>query len=176
MKVGVPTEIKDDEYRVALTPVGARELAEHGHEVLIQQGAGEGSSISDADFEAQGARIVSLDDVWAEPDLILGVKEPQPEEVARLRPEAMLKFLDEKIRTLGTAACPPYHLAIVIGGTSAELNLKTVKLASTRYLDHLPVEMPSGEEVTIEGEHITADRQLIITTTGEVIPNEPVLE
>jgi fumarate hydratase class I len=57
---------------------------------------------------------------------------------ARLRPEAMLKFLDEKIRTLGTAACPPYHLAIVIGGTSAELNLKTVKLASTRYLDHLP--------------------------------------
>src|SRR5947207_2092674 len=90
MKVGVPTEIKDDEYRVALTPVGARELAEHGHEVLIQQGAGEGSSISDADFEAQGARIVSLDDVWAEPDLILGVKEPQPEEVARLRPEATL--------------------------------------------------------------------------------------
>jgi fumarate hydratase class I len=59
---------------------------------------------------------------------------------ARLRPEAMLKFLDEKIRTLGTAACPPYHLAIVIGGTSAELNLKTVKLASTRYLDHLPTE------------------------------------
>jgi fumarate hydratase class I len=57
---------------------------------------------------------------------------------ARLRPEAMLKFLDEKIRTLGTSACPPYHLAIVIGGTSAELNLKTVKLASTRYLDHLP--------------------------------------
>jgi len=59
---------------------------------------------------------------------------------ARLRPEAMLKFLDEKIRTLGTAACPPYHLAIVIGGTSAELNLKTVKLASTRYLDQLPTE------------------------------------
>ncbi|HUA51867.1 MAG TPA: fumarate hydratase [Candidatus Sulfotelmatobacter sp.] len=59
---------------------------------------------------------------------------------ARLRPEAMLKFLDEKIRTLGTAACPPYHLAIVIGGTSAELNLKTVKLASTRYLDHLPTQ------------------------------------
>jgi fumarate hydratase class I len=57
---------------------------------------------------------------------------------ARLRPEAMLKFLDEKIRTLGTSACPPYHLAIVIGGTSAELNLKTVKLASTRYLDYLP--------------------------------------
>src|SRR5579862_5582608 len=57
---------------------------------------------------------------------------------ALLNKAAMLKFLDEKIRTLGTAACPPYHLAIVIGGTSAEMNLKTVKLASCRYLDSLP--------------------------------------
>ena len=57
-----------------------------------------------------------------------------------LNPKALLKFLDEKIRTLGTAACPPYHLAIVIGGTSAEMNLKTVKLASCRYLDNLPAE------------------------------------
>ena len=57
---------------------------------------------------------------------------------AVLNPKSLLKFLDEKIRTLGTAACPPYHLAIVIGGTSAELNLKTVKLASCRYLDNLP--------------------------------------
>ncbi|MGH6977293.1 MAG: FumA C-terminus/TtdB family hydratase beta subunit, partial [Stellaceae bacterium] len=57
---------------------------------------------------------------------------------ATLNPKALLKFLDEKIRALGTAACPPYHPAIVIGGTSAELNLKTVKLASCRYLDTLP--------------------------------------
>src|SRR6266446_5535077 len=57
---------------------------------------------------------------------------------AVLNPQALLKFLDDKIRTLGTAACPPYHLAIVIGGTSAEMNLKTVKLASCRYLDTLP--------------------------------------
>jgi fumarate hydratase class I len=57
-----------------------------------------------------------------------------------LNPKALLRFLDEKIRTLGTAACPPYHLAIVIGGTSAEMNLKTVKLASCRYLDTLPCE------------------------------------
>src|SRR5215207_7590266 len=90
MKVGVPTEIKSDEYRVALTPVGARELAEHGHEVLIEKGAGEGSAISDAQYEAQGARIVPVEDVWAEADLILGVKEPQPEEVGLLRPEATL--------------------------------------------------------------------------------------
>jgi fumarate hydratase class I len=59
---------------------------------------------------------------------------------AVLNPKALLKFLDEKIRTLGTAACPPYHLAIVIGGTSAEMNLKTVKLASCRFLDALPSE------------------------------------
>ncbi len=58
---------------------------------------------------------------------------------ALLNPDSMIKFLDEKIRTLGTAACPPYHLAVVIGGTSAEMTLKTVKLASTRYLDTLPV-------------------------------------
>ncbi len=57
---------------------------------------------------------------------------------ALLNPETLLAFLDEKVRTLGTAACPPYHLAIVIGGTSAEMNLKTVKLASARYLDGLP--------------------------------------
>ena len=57
---------------------------------------------------------------------------------AVLNEDKMIAFLDEKIRTLGTSACPPYHLAIVIGGTSAELNLKTVKLASTRYLDGLP--------------------------------------
>lgn len=57
---------------------------------------------------------------------------------ALLNPETLLKFIDAKMRTLGTAACPPYHLAIVIGGTSAELTLKTVKLASVRYLDNLP--------------------------------------
>src|SRR5689334_3838817 len=59
---------------------------------------------------------------------------------AVLNPKSLVKFLDEKIRTLGTAACPPYHLAIVIGGTSAEMNLKTVKLASCRFLDALPAQ------------------------------------
>lgn len=86
MKVGVPSEIKPDEYRVALTPIGVRELAEHGHDVLIQSGAGEGSSISDADFEAQGARIVaSADDVFGAAEMVLKVKEPQEPEVALLR-------------------------------------------------------------------------------------------
>ena len=91
MKVGVPTEIKEEEYRVALTAVGARELAEHGHDVVIQRGAGEGSAISDADYEAQGARIVpEAEDVWAEVDLLLKVKEPQQVEVEMLRAETTL--------------------------------------------------------------------------------------
>ncbi len=91
MKVGVPTEIKADEYRVALTPVGVRELVEHGHEVYVQSGAGEGSAISDADYEAQGARIVpTAEDVFGEAEMILKVKEPQMPEVAMLRPEHVL--------------------------------------------------------------------------------------
>ena len=58
MKVGVPTEIKEDEYRVAITPAGVRELTEHGHEVIIEAGAGVGSTIPDSEYEAQGARTV----------------------------------------------------------------------------------------------------------------------
>ncbi|MGE5745628.1 MAG: alanine dehydrogenase [Solirubrobacterales bacterium] len=91
MKVGVPTEIKEEEYRVALTPAGARELAEHGHAVLIQKGAGEGSAISDQAYEAQGARI--LPDgaaVFDAAEMILKVKEPQPGEVEMLRAEHTL--------------------------------------------------------------------------------------
>ncbi len=91
MKVGVPTEIKEEEYRVALTAVGVRELAEHGHEVLIQVGAGEGSAIADSDYEAQGARIVpSAEDVFGEADMVLKVKEPQMPEVGMLRAETAL--------------------------------------------------------------------------------------
>src|SRR5206468_2891724 len=86
MKVGVPSEVKRDEYRVALTTIGVRELTEHGHDVLIEAGAGEGSAIVDAAFEAQGARIVpTADDVWSEADLVLKVKEPQAEEVPLIR-------------------------------------------------------------------------------------------
>jgi alanine dehydrogenase len=91
MKVGVPTEIKPDEYRVALTPAGARELREHGHEVLIQAGAGVGSTIPDAEYEAQGARIVpDAEAVFEETDMVLKVKEPQPGEVEMMRPEQVL--------------------------------------------------------------------------------------
>jgi alanine dehydrogenase len=91
MKVGVPTEVKPDEYRVSLTPAGARELAEHGHEVIVQSGAGEGSTIPDDEYAAQGARIVpDAEAVFADAELVLGVKEPQPGEVELLQPHHTL--------------------------------------------------------------------------------------
>jgi alanine dehydrogenase len=91
MRVGVPTEIKTDEYRVAITPAGVRELVEHGHELIIQHGAGDGSVIPDEEYVEQGARIVpDADTVFEEAELILKVKEPMPEEVERLRPDHTL--------------------------------------------------------------------------------------
>ena len=67
MRIGVAKEIKTDEYRVALTPAGARELVLKGHEVLVETAAGDGSSFPDSDYERAGARIVSVDDVWGRP-------------------------------------------------------------------------------------------------------------
>lgn len=91
MKIGIPTEIKKDEHRVAITPAGVRELVNHGHEVLIQAGAGLGSAITDDDYAAQGAAIVAdADAVFAGAETIVKVKEPQPVEVARLRPHHTL--------------------------------------------------------------------------------------
>jgi alanine dehydrogenase len=87
MLVGVPREIKADEYRVALLPVGAEELSEAGHTVLIESGAGLGSGLSDAQYEAAGAEIVSAAaEVWARAELVVKVKEPQPSEWPCLRP------------------------------------------------------------------------------------------
>ena len=91
MRVGVPTEIKTDEYRVALTPAGVRELVEHGHDVLVQAGAGEGSSLGDDEYRAQGATVVpDAAAVFAQAEMVVKVKEPQPEEVARLEPRHTL--------------------------------------------------------------------------------------
>ncbi|MGH8873409.1 MAG: alanine dehydrogenase [Acidimicrobiia bacterium] len=91
MIVGVPREVKTEEHRVALTPVGVRELTERGHTVLVEKGAGEGSTILDEEFEAQGASIVpTAADVFAEAEMILKVKEPQKTEIEMLRPGQIL--------------------------------------------------------------------------------------
>ncbi len=90
MQIGVPRETKDHEFRVGMVPDGVRSLAAGGHTVLVEQGAGEGSGISDDDFRAAGARVVDLAEVWSEPDLLVKVKEPRTDEVRRLRSGQLL--------------------------------------------------------------------------------------
>ncbi|HZQ66612.1 MAG TPA: alanine dehydrogenase [Gaiellaceae bacterium] len=124
MKVGVVKEIKSDEYRVALTPAGARELVGRGHEVLVEAGAGEGSAFADDAYEAVGARVAGTDDVWAESELVLKVKEPLPDEYDRLRAGQILftylhlaasKELTEALVASG-AACVAYETVETAGG------------------------------------------------------------
>jgi alanine dehydrogenase len=91
MRVGVPTEVKNNEYRVAITPAGVHELTRHGHDVLVQAGAGTGSSITDDEFTAAGAKIASsAEDVWQDSELILKVKEPIAIEYDRMQPGQVL--------------------------------------------------------------------------------------
>jgi alanine dehydrogenase len=113
VKIGVAKEIKTDEYRVALTPAGARELVQGGHDVTIETGAGEGSAFSDSAYEAAGARIASVHDVWAESDLLLKVKEPIAAEYERLR-EGLVLFT-----YLHIAADEPLTRALVDSGITA---------------------------------------------------------
>jgi alanine dehydrogenase len=91
VRVGIPTEIKNNEFRVAITPAGVYEFVRAGHEVFVQSGAGTGSSITDGDFQAAGATILpGADDVWSTGELILKVKEPIAEEHPRMRPGQVL--------------------------------------------------------------------------------------
>ena len=91
MKVGVPSEVKNHEYRVALTPAGVHELTRAGHEVFVQKGAGEGSSLDDDSYVAAGATIIpDADEVWGAADMVLKVKEPVAEEYHRMRPGLLL--------------------------------------------------------------------------------------
>ena len=113
MKIGVAREIKADEYRVALTPAGARELGQRGHDVIVETGAGEGSAFTDAAYEAAGARIGAVDDVWAEAELLLKVKEPIPAEYERLR-EGLVLFT-----YLHIAADEPLTRALLESGITA---------------------------------------------------------
>ena len=86
MRVGIPTEVKNNEFRVAITPAGVNELRLHGHDVVVQRGAGEGSSITDEEYVAAGATILdTADEVWDTAQLVLKVKEPIAEEYHRMR-------------------------------------------------------------------------------------------
>ena len=113
MKIGVVKEIKPDEYRVALTPAGARELIQRGHDVLVETGAGEGSAFPDAAYEAVGARIASVEDVWGDSELLLKVKEPVAAEYERLRDGLVL------FTYLHIAADEPLTRALLDSGITA---------------------------------------------------------
>src|SRR4051812_4131681 len=113
MRIGVAKEIKPDEYRVALTPAGALELINNGHEVAVETGAGVGSSFPDEAYERVGAQITSVDDVWGRSDMVLKVKEPIAAEYARLR-EGQILFT-----YLHIAADEPLTRALVDSGITA---------------------------------------------------------
>jgi alanine dehydrogenase len=135
MRIGVPTEIKTDEYRVAITPAGVRELSGRGHEVLVQAGAGEGSAMSDEQFRAQGASILpDADAVFAEAEVILKVKEPQAEEVERLRAEQTL------FTYLHLAAEPELAKGLIASGATC-IAYETVEDSAGR----LPLLAPMSE-------------------------------
>ncbi len=125
MRIAVPAEVKNHEYRVAITPVGVAELVGHGHQVFVQSGAGLGSSISDAEYVAQGATIVpTAAETWAIGEMVLKVKEPIPSEFGYLREDLLLfTYL---------------HLAADRAGTDALLNAGTTAIA------YETVQLPNG--------------------------------
>jgi alanine dehydrogenase len=135
MRVGIPTEIKNNENRVAITPSGANELVRRGHEVIIEAGAGLGSAITDADFVAAGASIVgSADEIWQQADMVLKVKEPIAAEYGRMR-EGQVLFT-----YLHLAASRSCTEAIMKSGTTA-IAYETVQLDNRS----LPLLAPMSE-------------------------------
>ncbi|MQA60149.1 MAG: alanine dehydrogenase [Actinophytocola sp.] len=135
MRIAVPREVKKHEYRVALTPAGVHELTERGHDVFVEADAGVGSSITDEEYLAAGAKVLSgADDVWAEGDLVLKVKEPIAEEYPRLRDDQVL------FTYLHLAADRPLTDALIAAGTTA-FAYETVQLPSGA----LPLLAPMSE-------------------------------
>ncbi len=135
MRVGIPTEIKNNEFRVAITPAGAAELTRRGHDVVIQSGAGDGSSISDTDFKAVGAEIISgAEHIWEQADLLLKVKEPiEPEYKLMRRGQTLFTYLH-------LAASQPCTEALMRSGVTS-IAYETVQTADGA----LPLLAPMSE-------------------------------
>ena len=145
MIVGVPTEIKDSERRVAVTPDGVRELVLAGHRVLVQRGAGDGSSLPDEQFVGAGAEVVDAAAAWSA-DLVVKVKEPQPEEFEYLRDDAVL------LTFLHLAAEPELADALLAAGTTA-IGYETVQLADGSLPLLAPMSEVAGRLATQVGAH-----------------------
>lgn len=147
MRVGIPREVKSDEYRVAITPAGARELVAEGHTVFVEAGAGAGSSISDHEFAAVGATILdTADAVWAESELIGKVKEPAPEEFHRLRADLVL------FTYLHLAASRQCTEALLAAGTTA-IAYETVQLPDGSLPLLTPMSEVAGRMAPLVGAH-----------------------
>ncbi|MFT4216960.1 MAG: alanine dehydrogenase [Micropruina sp.] len=135
MRIAIPTEVKNNEYRVAITPVGVHELVRRGHQVFVQAGAGLGSSIADAEYAAQGATIVpDADAIWAAGELVMKVKEPVASEYGYLRDDLVL------FTYLHLAADRPLTKRLLTAGTTA-LAYETVQLPNGM----LPLLYPMSE-------------------------------
>jgi alanine dehydrogenase len=135
VKVGIPREVKNNEFRVAITPAGAHELVRNGHQVTVEQGAGIGSSIPDEEYVAAGATILdTADEVWATADMVLKVKEPVAEEYGRLRKDQTL------FTYLHLAASRQCTDALIESGTTA-IAYETVETGSRA----LPLLAPMSE-------------------------------
>jgi alanine dehydrogenase len=146
MRVGVVKEIKPDEYRVALTPAGARELVQGGHDVVVEAGAGVGSAFTDAAYQAVGARIVSVDDVWNTSELVLKVKEPIREEYDRIRDGIVL------FTYLHLAADKPLTEALLESGATC-IAYETVETEDRQLPLLAPMSEVAGRLATQAGAH-----------------------
>jgi alanine dehydrogenase len=145
--VGVPTEIKTEEYRVAITPIGVRELSAHGHRVIVQTGAGSGSSIEDEVFAAVGAEIApTAEDVFSAAELVLKVKEPQAAEIDLLRPGQVL------FTYLHLAAYPGEAKGLIECGVTA-IAYETVELTTGALPLLAPMSEIAGRMATQAGAH-----------------------
>lgn len=150
MRVGVPTEIKNNEYRVAITPSGVAELVHRGHEVLIQAGAGEGSAIHDPDFTAAGAQIVeTADEAWARAELVLKVKEPIEPEYSRMRRGQVLFTY---LHLAASTACTD---ALLASGTTS-IAYETVQTVNADGSVALPLLAPMSEVAGRLSAHVGA--------------------
>jgi alanine dehydrogenase len=149
VNIGVPREVKEDEYRVAITPAGVRELTSAGHTVLVESGAGVGSSMSDAEFLATGAKVVDTPEgVWAESDLVLGVKEPVEEEYPRLG----LRQGQVLFTYLHLAASRPCTEALLAAGNTA-IAYETVRLDDGSLPLLTPMSEVAGRMAPLVGAH-----------------------
>ena len=172
MRIGVAKEIKAQEYRVALTPAGARELVQRGHEVIVETGAGLGSAFQDADYQATGARLASVDDVWERADLLLKVKEPIASEYPRLR-EGLVLFT-----YLHIAADEPLTRALAESGIAA-VAYETVETDDRRLPLLAPMSEVAGRLAAQAGAHYLekpkGGRGLLLGGVAGVAPGKVVV-